>query len=398
MTKRFDYLPLLSKVAPAEPRVAVKRARYDFAVAYPDPTSIPVEGLWQGLRDRIREDGKGLALYPPAQGNEKLREVVIKKLARDRNMKVSKDELVLGHGSSQLIRDVLRLLINPGDVVITEEFFYVGTLHFLRFFEAEVIGMPMDDEGMRADELERTLGELESQGKKPKLIYIIPGYHNPTGHMMSLERRKSILAAAQKYGVPILEDDCYVDLRYEGGPPPPAIYSLDDRGQTMYVSSFSKIIGPGVRMGWLVAPPEVAGRVNAVRMDGGANDLSAMALTGYLEAHMYEHIDEINAIVREKRDALLSSLGEYFPPSCKWTRPKGGLFLWLELPEGTDAAELREKAFEAGVGYTAGTLFSPDGKHRNCLRLCFGYMPPEDIKEGVRVLAEVFEREGVFGV
>jgi 2-aminoadipate transaminase len=132
-------------------------------------------------------------------------------------------------------------------------------------------------------------------------------------------------------------------------------------------------------------------------MDGGPNHLTAMALARYLEREMYQHVDDINAIVREKRDAMLSALGEYFPPTCKWTKPKGGLFIWLELPEGMDAEKLRDKAFEAGVGFAPGVWFSPGGKHRNCLRLCFGYMSPEDTKEGVRILAEVFEREGVFG-
>ena len=395
MPDNFDYMPFLSRAAPAEPRTVTVRARYDFAVAYPDPTSIPSEGLWQGLRDAIREEGPSLALYPPAGGHEGMRELVAKKLAKDRSIKATKEEIVLGHGSGQLIRDVIRLLVDPGDTVITEQFFYLGTLRVLRYYQANIIGVPMDEEGMRADELERILGELSSQGKRPKFIYIIPGYHNPAGSVMSLERRKAMLDMAHKYGVPILEDDCYVDLRYEGDMPP-AIYSLDERGQTMYVSSFSKIVGPSVRMGWLVSPPEVGGRINAVRMDGGPNHLAAMSLNRYLSGEMYEHIDEINAIVREKRDALLSALGEYFPPTCNWTKPKGGLFLWLELPEGVDTGLLHDKAFEAGVGYIPGAWFSTTGEENNCLRLCFGYMSPEEIKEGIRVLAQFFEREGVF--
>lgn len=397
MPDKFDYKPLLSKAAPAEPRAVAVRARYDFAVAYPDPTSVPAEGLWEALREAIREEAPSLALYPPAQGHERLRELVVRKLARDRGISTTKEDVVLGHGSGQLIRDVIRLLVDPGDTVLTEEFFYVGTLRMLTYFGAKLVGVPMDEEGMRADALESILGELKGKGIQPKLIYTIPGYHNPGGYVMSLERRKAVLTAAQRYGVPILEDDCYVDLRYEGDPPPPAITSLDPTGQTMYVSSFSKIVGPGVRMGWLVSPRDIGGRVSAIRMDGGPNHLAAMALARYLEKEMYQHVEEINAIVREKRDAMLSALGEYFPPTCRWTKPKGGLFIWLELSEGVDAEKLREKAFEAGVGFAPGVWFSPGGKHRNCLRLCFGYMSPQDTKEGVRILAEVCEREGVFG-
>ena len=165
----------------------------------------------------------------------------------------------------------------------------------------------------------------------------------------------------------------------------------------MYVSSFSKIVGPSVRLGWAVVPREVLGRLNAIRMDGGANSLAAMALDRYLRREMYSHIEEINAIVKVKRDAMLAALGEYFPPTCRWTKPKGGLFIWLTLPEGVDAADLRDKAFDAGVGYVPGERFSPSGEEKNSLRLCFGYASPGDIDEGIRILAEVFQREGVFG-
>lgn len=397
MSKKFDYKPLFSSAAPRDPRWATVRARYDFAVAYPDPESVPGEGLWRGLRDALREEARALALYPPAQGHEATRELVAEKLATDRNMKVSKEDIVLGHGSGQLIRDIIRLFVNPGDMVVTEQFFYVGTLAHLRYHQAEIVGVTMDDEGMVSEELERVLNELASQGKTVKLIYLIPGYHNPAGSVMSLERRRGILEVAHRHGVPILEDDCYVDLRYEGDLPPPAIYSLDDRGQTMYVSSFSKIVGPSVRLGWAVGPREVVGRLNAIRMDGGANSLAAMALNRYLRRDMYSHVEEINALVKVKRDAMLAALGENFPPTCRWTKPKGGLFIWLTLPEGVDAAALREKAFDAGVGYLPGVMFSPSGDERNCLRLCFGYASPDDIREGIRVLAEVFEREEVFG-
>jgi len=396
MPEKFDYTPLFSSATPAEPRWVTVRARYDFAVAYPDPESIPSEGLWQGLRDAMREERRDLALYPFGQGHEGMRELVAEKLARDRGMRVTKEDIALGHGSAQLIRDIIRLFVDPGDTVISEQFFYVGTLAHLRYHKAEIIGVTMDEEGMVPEALERALKELAAQGKRAKFIYLIPGHHNPAGYVMSLERRRKILEVAHRYAVPILEDDCYVDLRYEGDMPP-AIHSLDDRGQTMYVSSFSKIVGPSVRLGWVAAPREVLGWLNAIRMDGGPNALAAMALNRYLRQDMYPHIDEINAIVKVKRDAMLAALGEYFPPSCRWTRPKGGLFIWLTLPEGVDAADLREKAFDAGVGYMPGERFSPSGEEKNSLRLCFGYMSPDDITEGIRVLAEVFEREGVFG-
>jgi 2-aminoadipate transaminase len=287
------------------------------------------------------------------------------------------------------------MLINPGDVVLTEDNVYAGTLRTLRRFKADVRGIPTDDEGLIPEEVEKLLKQLKAEGKPVKFIYTIPTFQNPMGSVLPLERRKQLLQIAYKYNVPIMEDDCYVDLAYEGDVPP-AIHSLDDRGQVMYVGSVSKIIAPGVRLGWSVGPQTVVGRLLNVKLDGGANELAAMAINLYLRREMDSHIREIRAILREKRDAMLSALGEYFPPSCQWSKPKGGLFIWLTLPEGVDAGPLREKALAADVGYLPGVFFSPAGEAKNCLRLCFGFNTPDEIKEGIRRLAEVFEREGAF--
>ncbi|MDP3061750.1 MAG: PLP-dependent aminotransferase family protein [Chloroflexota bacterium] len=395
MAKKFDFEPLFSKDTPADARGAVKRGKYDFAVAYPDPESVPIDGLWQALRDAIQKEGKGMAIYPPPQGHIGMRELLVEKFTEDRGMTVAKEDIVLGNGSGQGITLLCQILVNQGDVVLTEDNVYVGTLRTLRRFKADVRGIPTDDNGIIPEELEALLKQLAAEGKTVKFIYTIPTFQNPMGSVLPLERRKQLLQIAYKYNVPIMEDDCYVDLAYEGDVPP-AIHSLDDRGQVMYVGSVSKIIAPGVRLGWAVGPQSVVGRLLNVKLDGGANELAAMAINLYLRREMDSHISEICAILREKRDAMLSALGEYFPPSCKWTKPKGGLFIWLTLPEGVDASAFREKALDADVGYMPGVNFSPSGQAKNSLRLCFGFNTPDEIKEGIRRLAEVFEREGAF--
>jgi 2-aminoadipate transaminase len=395
MAETFSYKNLFASRIPTQPRRPSIHSRYDFAVAYPDPDSLPLEGLWQALREAIRRDGRDLALYPPLQGDERLRGLIARKLAKERGMRVAKEQIALANGSMQAITHLIEVFVDPGDTLVTEQFFYLGTLRSMRRFGANVVGVPTDEEGLIPEELEKTLRRLTREGKRPKFIYTIPSYQNPLGSVLPLERRRRLLEVAGEYGVPIVEDDCYVDLRFEGEMPP-AIHSLDETGQVIYLGSFSKIVAPGVRLGWLVAPEEVMGRFLAVKLDGGPNQLAALAVEEYLRKEMESHIQEINAILRVKRDAMLSALGENFPPSCRWSRPKGGLYIWLELPEGADAARMQEAALKEGVAYYPGNLFSPQNEGRNCLRLCFGYLSPGEIQEGIRILARVFEREGAF--
>ncbi len=395
MAGSIDYNKLYAGSVPLEPRSQGGRARYDFAVAYPDPDSLPLDGLWKGLRDALASEGRDLALYPPIQGHEGLRDLIVAKLKRDRGIDTTRDHLALGNGSMQLLTNLIELFVDPGDVVIAEQFLYQGTLRSLNRFRADVAGVPTDEDGMIVEDLEKTLEKLSAQGKKVKLIYTISTFQNPDGSVLSLRRREAVLELAREYGVPILEDECYSDLVFEGEIPP-AIRSMDDTGQVLYLGSFSKIVAPGVRLGWAEMPREVLGRLYSIKLDGGPNHLASLAVNEYLRQNMDEHISEINGILREKRDATLSALGEYFPPTCRWSKPRGGLYIWLELPEGADVVRMSEAAFNAGVGYLPGTNFSPTGEGRNCLRLCFGYMSPEENNEGVRLLAQVFQSEGAF--
>ena len=394
--EQFQYEGLFAKTTPgARDRAVVRRGKYDFAVAYPDPASLPLDELMAALEGALRDEGKDLAVYPHPSGYPPLREFVAGKLARDRGIQVSADDIILADGSNQPIHMLLEVLLDPGDVVLTEEFVYSGTLNTLRRFQADIRGVACDEDGIVPEALEGAIKTAAAQGKRPKFIYTIPSFQNPQGWTMTLERRQAVVRLSQRYDVPILEDDCYVDLRYDGEPVT-SIHSLDETGRVMYVASFSKNIAPGMRMGYLTAPPEVLDRVAAVKSGSGVNQFAALAVHRYSTSNLEDHIGDIRHILRAKRDAMLAALGENFGSAATWSRPEGGLYVWLRMPEGVDLASVREKALEAGVGYQAGNLYAPDGvSGKNYARLCFGYNTPEEIHEGIALLARVFEDEGI---
>ena len=395
-SQRFSYEGLFAKNSQATTTSLAGRVKYDFAVAYPDPETLPLDGLVDALKTALDREGKDLAYYPMATGLPALRELVAEKLTRDRAMRVTPDDVALTSGSGEAIGMLIQALTDPGDVALTEEYVYLGTLRQLRRFGADVVSVKCDGQGILPQELEATLSRLLAQGKKVKYLYTIPVFQNPLGWTMTLERRLQVLEVTRKYGVPVFEDECYVDLRFEGEDVS-TFHSLDDTGQVMYVGSFSKIIAPGMRMGYLVAPPEVVERAMSFKAGGGVNQFAALAIEEYLKRDMYRHIDEQNRSLQIKRDAMLASLGEHFGGAATWHKPDGGLYVWLEMPEGTDLAAIQGQVLEEGVSYYNGTMFSPEGRGANCARLCFGHPSPETIYDGVAELARILERHGVLG-
>ena len=394
--RSFNYDSLFAESAP-EPRTggAVRRGKYDFAVAYPAPESLPLDELAESLKAALQEEGRDLARYPDPQGYRPLRELVASRLGRDRGIHVSPDDIILGDGSGQPIHLVAEALLDPEDVVLTEDFAYSGTLTILRRFRTDIRGVACDVDGMLPDALESAITKAVADGKRPKFIYTIPTFQNPQGWTMSLDRRQAMVEVSQRHGVPIIEDDCYVDLRYDGEPVA-SIHSLDDTDRVMYVGSFSKIIAPGMRMGYLTAPEPVLERVRGIKSGGGVNQFAAMAVHRYSSTHLERHISEANTVLRAKRDAMLAALGENLGSSATWSSPDGGLYVWLRMPEEADLVKVRETALDADVGYQPGPMFAPDGvSGRNYARLCFGYNAPEEIHEGIARLAEVFDREGM---
>ena len=390
----FNYDSLYSQLSVPVVRGENRHAKYDFAVAYPDPDTLPLAGLADSLRVALEREGKDLALYPVSAGLPSLREWVADKLTRDRNMTVTPDEIVLTSGSGEAISMLIAALTDPGDVLLTEEYVYLGTLRTMRRFGADVRSVRCDDEGIIPEDLESTLASVAAEGKRVKFLYTIPVFQNPLGWTMTRERRLQTLEITQKYGVPVLEDDCYVDLRFEGEDVT-SMYSMDDSGRVLYVGSFSKIVAPGVRLGYMVAPQEVIQRAMSFKGGGGVNQFAALAVQEFAKGGMDAHIDDQNQSLRVKRDAMLAALGENFGDQAQWSKPVGGLYVWLEMPEDVDLAALQEQSFQEGVGYYNGTMFSPEGRGSNCARLCFGHPTAETVAEGVAELARIFERHGV---
>ena len=390
----FSYEGLFAERAPITTRGANRHARYDFAVAYPDPDTLPLTGLVDALSTALEREGRDLAYYPVAAGYPPLRELVADKLRRDRQMDVTADDIVLTSGSGEAINMLIQAMTDPGDVLLTEEYVYLGTMRQMRLWGANVVGVKCDDDGIIPEALDETIRAQEAAGRRVKFLYTIPTFQNPLGWTATLERRERMLEVCQSHGVPILEDDCYVDLRFEGEDVT-SISSMADRGGVLYVGSMSKIIAPGVRMGYLVAPEVVRERALSFK-SGGVNQFAALAIEEYLRNHMYDHIDEENQALRAKRDAMLAALGEHFGNRATWSKPEGGLYLWLTMPEGTDLAGFQEQSFNEGVGYYNGTMFSPEGNGAHMARLCFGHPTAQTVSDGIAELAAIFERNGIF--
>ncbi len=376
------------------------RPKYDFAISYPDPASLPLQGLATALQQALAEEGPDLALYLSAQGYLPLREFVAAKLARDRNIHVTADELMLTGGAGQAIHLTLEVLVDPGDVVLTDDYTYGGAIHQMRRFQADVRGVQTDDEGVLPDALEAAMQQVARQGKRVKLFYAIPTFQNPQGWSMTLERRKALVALAQKYNMPILEDDCYSDLRYDGQDLP-TLYALDGAGDgaghVIYVSSFSKTIAPGMRTGYMTAAPALFKRAVAAKSGGPVPLFVTLAIHRFVTAGLTSHIEIIGDIQRQRRDAMLQGLADHFSGSATWIRPEGGLSVWVKFPDGTDLTTLRDKIFHAtNVSYSIGTNFAPDRiAGKQYMRLSYGFNTPVEITEGMHLLADAFRQEGI---
>ena len=372
------------------------RPKYDFAISYPDPASLPLAGLTAALQQALAEEGPDLALYLSAQGYLPLREFVAAKLARDRNIHVSADEIMLTGGAGQAIHVTLEALVDPGDIVLTDDYTYGGAIHQMRRFQADVRGVQTDDEGVLPDALEAALQQAAREGKRVKLFYAIPTFQNPQGWSMTLERRKALVALAQKYGMPILEDDCYSDLRYDGQDLP-TLHALDDAGHVIYVSPFSKTIAPGMRTGYMTAAAALFKRAVAAKSGGPVPLFVTLAIHRFAMDGLAWHIEVIGDIQRQRRDAMLQGLVEHFSGSATWIRPEGGLSVWVKFPDGTDITSVREKIFHAtNVSYSLGTNFSPDRiAGKQYMRLSYGFNTPAEITEGMRLLADAFRAEGI---
>ena len=394
----YNYQDLASTTLPPEiemPPGLREDANYVFSVTYTDPDAMALKEFAEAAATAIERDGKDLGTYPPPQGHIALREFISSELSAKRGSEISPENIFLTSGAGGACQVFVDSFINPGDVVMMDEFCYHGSLNMLLKKGARPCHVAMDQDGIIPEKLEAAIKENIQNGHRPKLIYTISVYHNPTGATISLERRKKIVEISNKYEIPIVENESYADFHIDGPELPPAMIGLDSEGGVMHISAFTKLMGCGLRLGFGAFPESARESLAKVGFGLAPSHLTSMAVHEYLKDNKSAYVAGVAASLGRKRDAMLRSLGEYFPPTCTWTEPQGGMMIWMKLPEGTNTWDILEKSVEKGVKYNPGPIFRADRSGGNHLRLTFSHHTPEEIEEGIAVLAGVFEGEGV---
>lgn len=392
----MDFEPFFRKNLPA-PAVRWKGfPPYNFTGGHNDPEGVPVEELLTAIAGVLAREGRTLATYnleSGPQGYRPLREWIAAMLGRRAGIACDADQLLVISGSQQALDLANAVLIEPGDTVIVEAATFAGALARLARCGATCVGVEGDEHGLRTDRLRSALQELAGRGVRPKYIYTIPTVQNPTGTVMSRERRLELLQVAEAFGVPVFEDDCYADLLWDGERPP-ALRALDTGGRVFYCGSFSKSVAPALRVGYLLADWPLLSRMLAAKNDGGTGALEQMVLAEFAAAHYDAHVTALQGALKTKRDAMVSVLREQFGSLPTLSVPKGGIFIWVTFPEGVDTTRLAQAAAAEGVAINPGADWSADAvQGRRSMRLCFGNPSVEQIRKGVEHLARVCQRE-----
>jgi 2-aminoadipate transaminase len=365
----------------------------------PDTSTFPPD-TFAAVTQRIAAESCAKALqYGPTEGLDETKACIAQVMAAE-EMRADPEDVVVTTGGQQVIDLVTKTLIDPGDVVIAEGPTYPGAVPVFSSYQAEVVQVDVDADGMRLDLLEETLEKLDREGRRPKFIYTVPSFQNPAGVTMSLARRKRLVELAHERELLVLEDNPYGLLRYEGAATPP-LYKLDGGVYVMYLGTFSKILSPGVRLGWVVAPPPVLEKINLGKQaaDLCTSTLSQLMVQAYFEQSRWrDYVDSLTEIYRARRDTMLDALADHFPPQAEWTRPGGGLFIWATLPDFIDTTDLLARALRENVAFVPGEAAYLDGRGRSSMRLNFSGCDDDDIREGIRRIGEVVtEQVALYG-
>jgi len=397
----FAYPNLFGKKVPAPAARWAGNAKFNFIGGHNDPTLIPVEALIEATETVLRREGQDLALYGLGlgpQGYPGLRRFVADKVRRWRGIDAGPDDVLITQGSGQAIDLVNAVLLEPGDTVILEEFTYQGYLNNLRRLGVKMVAAPLDEDGIRIDALASVLDGLKRQGTTPKYICTTATIQNPTGSIMPLERRREFLALARDFGVPIFEDECYADLTWGGMEAPPALYSLDP-AHVIHIGSFSKTLSPALRLGYVVCDWEFMSRMIAIKTERFSHTgaLEQMVVAEYFSKHFQPHVDKLAGTLKEKLDTMVEALEREFGTACEPWLPKGGIYLWMKLPDQVDVRKLVQPALKAGIAFNPGPEWAVDGAAaKSRLRLCFALTSKEEIRDGVAAFAKVcYEETGI---
>jgi 2-aminoadipate transaminase len=363
-----------------------------FIYGFPDSDSLPAGSVTETTHRVLTENPAWSLQYGAVNGPVQIREAILAKLKRDQGIIASLDEIIVTAGSSQAIQLAVQLFVDPGDVIVAESPTFLGFFDDVRNSGANICGVEVDRDGIRVDQLEEVLRDLQSKGTTPRFMYLLPNYQNPTGVSTSLERRKRIVELAEEFDTLIIEDDAYFDLRYEGEAIP-SIYSLDPNGRTIYLGTLSKTLAAGFRIGWAIAPAPIIRRLAALKTDGGTNIFGSFIASAWLPEHFDRHVLELRDVYRRRRDLTLAALGKYMPDGVEWSVPTGGFFIWVTLPGDLDTRAMLSQAREMGIEYLPGSACFFDGSGRNQIRLSFSFARDEVVDEGIRRLAELVKSE-----
>jgi len=360
---------------------------FDFGTGRSDPATFPTKALQDAAIKVIERDRELLTDYPGSLGYAPLRHAMAKREGNREGVTIDPDHIALTNGSMQAVTLVAEALTEPGDCVITEEFTYPGTLSAYRSLKLDIQGVGMDADGMRMDLLQQRLQRLLDEGRPPKFIYVLTNYQNPGGTIMPVERRQQLITLGRDFAVPIVEDNCYGDVHYEGEVPP-ALFAMDDNPTHIYLGSLSKILAPGFRLGYLLARPPMLDTLLARRHDAGPNVLASAIAAEFYADGIEAHCGVSNPPLHRKLRRLTGALGQELGDLCRWSEPRGGLFLWLRYPDDVDQKKLWQLAEDAGLKFLPGISFHYTNKKAPFLRLAFGHLTEETIAAGVPVLAQ----------
>jgi 2-aminoadipate transaminase len=364
----------------------------NFVFGFPDPASLPADDVAAATTRALAARGHAALQYGDNVGYSGLIDTLLAKLARDQGITAKRENILITAGGSQAIALLLDALVDWGDTIVSEMPTWLGAVGAFRNVGANVVSIPVDDEGTDARALARELARLRDQGITPKFVYVITNFQNPTGITMSMARRHELLDLVRSAGTLLIEDDAYFDLRY-GGENVPAIYSLDDSDSVVYMGTLSKTMGPGMRLGWLVGPAELIRRLAALKVDGGTNVFGAHVAADWLPEKLLPHVDHLREVYQRRRDLMLVALERHMPEGTTWTVPDGGFFIWVTFPEELDTSRMRTQVQELGVDFLPGATCYMDGSGANQMRLSFSFVEDERIETGIRVIGEVANAE-----
>lgn len=391
----MSFSKRMSRIKPSgiravQKRIAGKSDMISFAAGLPDPALYPLEDLRKAADIMLEKEGATAFAYGLTKGYGPLLDYLTDRMNNREHVECTKENICILSGSQQGLGLAAMTFLDEGDVVITENPSYLGAINAFRPYGAEFVGVDTDDDGIVIEDLERALEE----NPKTKLIYVIPNFQNPTGKAWTLERRERFMEVVSKYDVAVVEDNPYGDLRFKGEPLP-HLRALDKKGQVIYLGSFSKILSPGMRVAWTCASKEVATAFESLKE---TNDLQSPELTQMLTYYylkmfdLEKHIEEIQVVYKERCELMVEMIQKYFPAEIKYTDPEGGMFLWLELPEGLDSDAILDDALDAGIAYIPGeSFFSFDGV-KNTIRMNFTMVKDNQIRDGIRILGDVFRK------